>query len=405
MNTTATTNNPKDDEIRRFEAYVKADPENARLWTNLGDLYHETGRFDEAIACYEKCLMFDEGNLIARSRLANVLISQHRFGEAERIIRGIMEQTGEDAALLHNLGLTLFYQNRFDEAEQTFKRARDAGLRAPKNLAYMVYSLHNMDNTAEALELAQTWLRESPGPATEGYISMLELDHGDMEAARHRAEQVLQQQPTNPDANVVLGTWHMENQHVAKAVEHYRQVVRSEPDNPRGWQGLGLAYMYQQNFPKAIESLEHALALMPDHATNHLIIGWAKLADKDAVGAEKAFRKAIATDHNFGEAHGGLASALVMQNRLDEAQIECKKAMGLDPKGFGAIFAQSVTLQLRGKGQQGTDLFAKLLQQQPLPRSKPLIEHIQDYLRTQGAASTSVRQKSTLKVEGKKQKA
>ena len=48
----------KEEKIRRFESYIKTDPENELLWINLGDLYHESGRFDEAIACFEKCLIW-----------------------------------------------------------------------------------------------------------------------------------------------------------------------------------------------------------------------------------------------------------------------------------------------------------------------------------------------------------
>lgn len=383
----------KEEEIRRFESYIKADPENELIWINLGDLYHETGRFDEAVACFEKCLSFDQGNMIARGRLANVLISQHRFDQAEEIIRGIIQKTGEDDALLHNLGLTLFYQRRFEDAWKQFRRAREMGLQAPSNLAYMVYSLHMRNQTAEALDLAATWQQESPGPETEGYISLVELDHGDMEAARQRARRVLQEQAANPDANTVMGTWHMEQQEVDRAVAHFEQVVRSEPNNPRGWQGLGLAYMHRRDFARAIEVLEKAQTLMPDNATNHLIIGWARLAEKDAPAAEKAFRDAINADRNFGEAHGGLATALVFQNRLEEADTEIKRAMGLDSKGFGAAFARSVAMQLKGKGNQATRLLAKVLEQQPLPRSKPLIEHIQHYMRTQSPQETQVRRK------------
>jgi tetratricopeptide (TPR) repeat protein len=375
-------------EVRRFEAYVKADPKNALLWTNLGDLYHQAGRVDEAVACYEKCLMLDEANMIARGRLANALITQHRFDEAEKIIRSILTRSGDDPTLLHNLGLTLFYQRRFDEAQRAFERARAIGLRAPKNLAYIVYSLHKKNDTGAALSLAKTWLDESPGTATEGYVAMLELDHGDVDAARARAERVLRAEPANPDANVVLGIACLEQQDTAGAIGHYERAVSTEPDNPRAWQGLGLAHLHRRNLPQALEALQKAQRSMPDSATNHLIIGWAKLANGDARGAEVAFRDAIKANHNFGEAHGGLATALVFQNRVDEARAEIKRAIGLDPKGFGAVFAESLALRLRGKERAGTKVLAELLEQQPLPRSKPLIGYIQDYLRAQGHLAT-----------------
>lgn len=391
-----------EDAIRRFESYIKADPENELIWTSLGDLYHQAGRFDKAIACFEKCLMLDDGNMIARGRLANVLISQHRFDEAEKMIRSIVKQTGEDNALLHNLGLTLFYQKRFEEAWELFKQARGQGLRAPANLAYMVYSLHMNNDTAEALRLAEIWREESPGPKTEGYISLMELDHGDMDAARERARKVLREESANADANTVMGTWHMEQHEVERAVSHFEKVVSSDPANPRGWQGLGLAYMYRQDFAKAIRTFEKVQTLMPDNATNHLLIGWAKLAGKDAIGSEKSFRDAVKANRNFGEAHGGLATALVFQNRLEEARTEIKKAMGLDPKGFGAVFAQAISMQLKGQGRQAVKLAAKVLEQSPVPRSKPLIEHIQHYIRTQTPQSIAVKPKPAALLDNEK---
>lgn len=380
--------NNKQEEIERYESYIKFDPNNTLLWIQLGDLYHESGKLDEAVACFEKCLILEENNEIAKSRLANVLVTQHRFGEAEKTLSSLLEKHPDDPALLHNYGLALFYQTNFKDAQQIFEKARLAGSDSPQTLAYIVFSLHKQTETEQALEVAQQWLEESPGPVTEGYVSMLEMDNGDMEQAKIRAETVLQNDPQNPDANVVLGNWSVEQHNIDQAIPHFKAAIEAEPGNPRGWQGLGLTHLYRQENDEAIAAIEKALELMPDYAVNHLIIGWARLANQDAIGAEAAFRKSIECNRGYGEGHGGLAAALVLQNRLDEGRKQIKRALGLDPTSFGAIFAQSVTMTLKGKEEQGTKLLSKALMQQPVDRSKPVIEHIQEYLRNQGHNST-----------------
>lgn len=374
------------DAIERYESYLKADPENALLWISLGDLQHQAGHLERAAACYEKCLDLDDNNAVARGRLANVMLTQHRFVEAETAFRQLIE-AGEapEPALSHNLGLALYYQRRWREALDAFRQAKADGLREPKTLAYIVYCLHHCAETAEALEAAREWLQAAPSADTEGYIAMLEMDHGDMQSAYQHATSVLAQNPANPDAGVVAGTWMVEQQQVDRAIHHFRQVIDTEPDNPRGWQGLGLAYLYQQDFAKAIDALNKTLLLMPGNETTLVILGWAQLANKDAVTAERTFRKALESDRNFGEAHGGLAVALVFQNRLEPAREEIKLAMRLDPQGFGAVFANSVLLKLQGKGQLGTKMLAKLFEQTPAQGSKPLIEYIQTFVRQQGA--------------------
>src|SRR6185295_10581773 len=108
--------------------YLEVDPANPRLWINLGDLQHQSGNWTAAVECYETCLRHAPDNVIAQSRLAEVMISRHQFAEAQTLLTGLMDKTAApDPGLLHNFGLTLYYQRRFAEAEQVFMAAHRAG--------------------------------------------------------------------------------------------------------------------------------------------------------------------------------------------------------------------------------------------------------------------------------------
>ncbi|HLQ00707.1 MAG TPA: tetratricopeptide repeat protein, partial [Burkholderiales bacterium] len=155
--------------------------------------------------------------------------------------------------------------------------------------------------------------------------------------------------------------------------------LRREPENPRAWLGLGLIRLYQQKHAEAIAGLEKAVSLMPENSGTIVALGWARLAAKDARGAERTFRQAVAIDRNFAEAHGGLASTLALQARVDEAQQEVRVAHRLDPAGFGASFARAVLLKIRGKEELAKELLAKVLQQAPAEGAQPLIEHLRIY--------------------------
>ncbi|HHJ13908.1 MAG TPA: tetratricopeptide repeat protein [Gammaproteobacteria bacterium] len=371
-------------EIERYEAYLKADPGNTLLWINLGDLYHQAGRLDESIACYEKCMILDGENAVARSRLASLLITGKRFADAEKLLRTLLAKEPDNPVLLHNLGVSLYAQQRWTDALAAFEQARSAGLKDARNLAYTVYALHQNDATGEAMAVAMDWLQQAPGPATEGYISLLEMDHGDMQAAYQRAQRVLAEQPDNADAATVVGNWQLQTQEIEKAALHFEAVVRRQPNNPRGWLGLGLVQLYRQRHEDAIQCFERVLACSPNHPGTLVTLGWARLAHKDFKGSETAFRQAIVADRNFGEAHGGLASALVFQGRKSEAEKEIRLGLALDKQNFGAIFARSIALSLGGKRQVGEKLLARLLQQAPAKGAKPLIENIQTFVRQQG---------------------
>ena len=97
---------------------------------------------------------------------------------------------------------------------------------------------------------------------------------------------------------------------MSNAAALFEQVLQRESDNGRAWLGLGLVRLYQQDHQRAITALEKASQLMPRSAGTIVALGWAKVANKDMLGAEQVFRQAITADRNFAESHGGLAVSL-----------------------------------------------------------------------------------------------
>ncbi len=231
----------------------------------------------------------------------------------------------------------------------------------------------------EAIESGSRWAAEAQDDASKAYLALLEMDDGNMPRARELAQEVLARDPENLHASAVAGAYSIEQQDMEAAERFFDNVLRREPENPRAWLGVGLVQLYQQKHAEAIAALEKAVSLMPDNSGTIVTLGWARLAAKDARGAERTFRQAVAVDRNFAEAHGGLASTLALQARVDEAQQEARLAHRLDPAGFGASFARAVLLKIRGKDELAKELLAKVLQQAPAPGAQPLIEHLRIY--------------------------
>ena len=365
--------------IEKHEAFIRADPRNAPLWMALGDLYHRAGRFEEAVASFERSLLEAPQSPAAKSRIASVLISQHRFAEAEALLAGLLQAEPQSAALAYNLGLAQFYQDKWREAQRSFDRALSLGLKTPDGFAYLTRSLHHLGRTREAIASCEQWLARAPDDQTRSYLALLEMDDGNMARAHELAQEVLARDPENLHASTVAGSYSVEQQDMEGAERFFHNVLRRQRDNGRAWLGLGLVRLYQQKHAEAIEALEEAVRLMPDNSGTIVALGWAKLAGRDARAAERTFRQAVAVDRSFAEAHGGLASALAFQSRVDEARQAMRVAQGLDRANFGGRFAQSILLKIGGRDEIAKELLARLLQQAPAPDAKPLIEHLRVY--------------------------
>jgi len=387
------TGTAQEQAIARYEGYLRLDPNNVALSIALGDLYHRAGKFAEALACYDACLALQPEHAAAKSRSASVMISQHRFPEAELLLGTLVDDAAPDPALLHNLGLCVFYQRRWAEAGKIFARARELGLQDRQNMLYNAYSLHQQGEVQEAATMCRDWLASDANDNVDGYLAVLEMDSGEMIAASRRAEEVLQRQPDNADAALVAGMWRIEQQDIEQAQHHIATVLQVEPDSPRGWFAKGLVHMYQQEHADAVAAIETALRSTPGHVGTLVTLGWAKFAARDIVGAERVFREAIAHDGNFGEAHGGLAVSLLFLGRQQEARRETQVARRLNPNSLGAVWAQGGLLALGGRREAGEAFVAAALQVPITADGKTAFEHIQHFVRQQAARSAPALEK------------
>jgi tetratricopeptide (TPR) repeat protein len=365
--------------VQRHEQFLRVDPGNVLLQQTLGELYHQAGRFDDAISCFERCLAIDASNSKARSRLGSVLISQHRFDEAERQLRALVDTGDHDPALLHNLGLTLYFQHRFEDAAKLFAEAATGGLAAATNFAYLARSFHHLGQMTDAIAAGERWMRLAPGVDSQSYLALLHMDDGNTEAGRLLAMDVLLQDPDNVDANVVVGSSMVERQESQQARKCFETALRLDVDNGRAWLGLGLVCLYEKQHESAIDALQNAVRIHPDNAGMIVTLGWAKLTNKDPTGAQQIFEQALNVDRTFAESHAGLAASLALQMKLDRAQEEIDLARRLARNSIGAEIATSFVEAARGNRQAATDAFARALQRSPAEGLPPLIEHLKIY--------------------------
>lgn len=365
--------------LERYQAYLKADPNNLLLWLHAGDLYHRAGRFDQATDCYQRCLHLAPGEIAARSRLASVMISQHRFPEAERALKELIDGGEADPALSYNLGLALFYQNHWQQACDHLNAALAKGLKTASVYIYLTRALHHLGRMEAALEACGRWVELANDADSKGYLALLEMDQGNGARALALAQEVLKEHPDQINAGLVAANAAVEQQEMPEGRRQFLAIIEKEPNHGRAWLGLGLIYLYERGYSQAIEALEKASRLMPDNPGTIVALAWARLAAKDAAGAEATFHHAIRADRNFAESHGGLASALALQGKVDRAKEAIKIAQRLDPACFGAAFANTILLKIAGKDARAKELLAKLLQQAPAPDAPALIEHLLTY--------------------------
>jgi TolB-like protein/class 3 adenylate cyclase/Tfp pilus assembly protein PilF len=204
------------------------------------------------------------------------------------------------------------------------------------------------------------------------------LTPDNLSEARKLFERALALDPGNVDAivgaglaSIVLVGMHLSDDRAARLGAAEALAVKAlsiAPENALGHLCLGVVYIYTNRAAQGISEFERALAIDRNLAAAHAYIGLAKnfvghgeetadhieyalrLSPRDAAvylwrtfnGSVKVFlakneeavgelRRAIEANRNFSVAHFYLAVALAELGRLDEARLEAREGLSIDP--------------------------------------------------------------------------
>jgi Flp pilus assembly protein TadD len=88
---------------------------DAKATAREGDARRKQRAYDEALALHQAEPTFE-----TQAKVATALFDLGRFAEAERLLKDILEHSGDDIQVLTDLAFVYKNLNRMDEARQTF---------------------------------------------------------------------------------------------------------------------------------------------------------------------------------------------------------------------------------------------------------------------------------------------
>jgi TolB-like protein/class 3 adenylate cyclase/Tfp pilus assembly protein PilF len=205
---------------------------------------------------------------------------------------------------------------------------------------------HTPSNLAEARELFERALALDPGnvnaivgaarthSASAGH-HMSDDRAAELAAAEALAVKALSIAPENALAHLCLGLVQMFTNRAAQGVPELERALALDRNLAAAHAYIGLAQNFVGRGEETAGHIEDALRLSPRDTAVYLwrtFNGSVKVflaKDEEAVGE---LRRAIEANRNFAAAHFYLAVALAELGRLDEARLEAKAGLSIDPK-------------------------------------------------------------------------
>ncbi|MGI8962544.1 MAG: winged helix-turn-helix domain-containing protein [Bryobacteraceae bacterium] len=127
-----------------------------------------------------------------------------------------------------------------------------------------------------------------------------------------------------------------------KAIEYFEQAINKQPDFARAYSGIADSYyrlVYTvgplapgEGFPKAKAAAEQSLQIDDTLAEGHSSLANIKLYyDWDLTAANREGRRATELDPNYAEGHHTYSHCLLAEGRIQDAFVETRRALALDP--------------------------------------------------------------------------
>jgi len=162
----------------------------------------------------------------------------------------------------------------------------------------------------------------------------------------------LAEKTSNGERLLILATEAGANNNAVKQKEYLDQLVAAYPDDERAHFNLGGYYFGQQDFAKAIEHYKKATEIARTYSTAYNLLGYAYRQNADYDNAEKAFQKYIELIPKDPNPYDSYAELLLKMGRFDDSIVQYRKALAIEPNFLNAHQGIAMDLLYLGKPDQ-----------------------------------------------------
>jgi tetratricopeptide (TPR) repeat protein len=298
----------------------------------LGALRARQGRFDEALAGFDKMLAAQPESFEANFGRANALYRLNRFDAALTAYDNALTIRPRHASALNNRGNTRLALGHFEAALADY----DAAIALKPNGAEAHYNRGNV-----LVEMK----RDNDAVAAYARALAIQPDHVSA---------------LNNNANVLRRLKRFD-----EALENYGRALLVAPDNVTALGNRGDTLNQVQRPHEALTDLDRALAISPDNADLLTARGNALACLKRFDEALAAYEQALAITPDSAAALGSSGVVIWNMGRLEEALARLDRAVALDPSRAPLWSSRGNALRDLGKLDEALQSYDQAIRLEP----------------------------------------
>jgi tetratricopeptide (TPR) repeat protein len=322
---------------QEFKQSIALRPDYVPALLALAQTQVSRGKFDEAWKTASVVIDADSGNETARLIQVTVLTGQKKMGEARQVLEGMLKANPSSPDGYFHLGVLNLTEQKYAEAEATFRRA---------------YQL-SPDNTRGLMGLVETLMAQNK---PEVALTVLQAE--------------VEKAPNRADLQLALGNTAVRAAHYDLALASYQKILSQMQKGPalRGdvYLRLGETYRRMGDASSAIQALQKARADLP----NNVVVLSTLAAVLDGVGrkaeASETYGVILKLDPNNAVAINNMAFLMAETGGdLDRALMMALRAQELLPNLSAITDTLGWIFLKKGLPDNAIEMFAELVGKEP----------------------------------------
>ena len=294
--------------ISQIEASLKREPENAKLYIQLGQAYWAAEDYQNAFDALKQAVKLAPTSAEVHNWMGAFLMGRGNLPDAITELRKAVSLDPRYARAHTNLGSALAKSGDLAAAVAEFR----------KTLALDPNSWEAHLNLALALR-----------------------ENGDAASALAHLRRVVQAQPKNPTIQCELGQTLRQNGDLAASVAAFDRALELEPEMREAYYVLGFTLKQQATIAR--KSAPQSLAVSPSYREAQQA-----LAKGDASGAKEQLEEALKADDNDADSHILLGYILGQGGDFSSALRHLQRAVALRPESADVHYNYGAALWYSG---------------------------------------------------------
>jgi len=251
-----------DDAFALLERAAELDPENPRVYAELGFTLSSQDNLELAKSAYVHADALEPDNPAHKCALAHIALLEDRFEEARALASRALELDPNSVQAMHQLAFAEYRLENMDAAIAMLERAQSMAPEDPESVRRLAMVLYEAGRLREAIVRMDVFLRENPDdPDLLGLMTELLQQESTAPELIPHAQRLLARNAQDPTALDLLAWGYYQQGNLAEARDILRQVVQLDPDQPYHHFKLGVIYQALGQLQTAMASFLRATSI------------------------------------------------------------------------------------------------------------------------------------------------